>query len=522
LLGANIRSKLAAMRRALNRAITIVGLVVATLALAAWILYDGARVDTAGTLGFENELSIPPLLEPEADREGRKVFDLEMQEGTIELIPGQRTATWGFNGSYLGPTLRATRGDEVAMRVRNELAETSTVHWHGMHLPAEADGGPHQTIDPGETWDPSWEIDQPAATLWYHPHPHGDTEEHVYRGLAGMFIVDDPEAEELALPDEYGVDDIPLIVQDKRFEDDGELSFDQGLISPIGQLGDEILVNGTSDPHLDVSTTRVRLRLLNASSARTFNFGLGDGRREFDLIATDGGLLAAPQRVDRIQLSPGERAEIVVAPEPGEDLALRSFEPDLGAVDFLNARFVGADDRFDILALRGAEELRDSPPLPGALIAQEGPDPSEAEGVRRFELGSRDINDLKMDMTRIDQTVPVDTTEIWEIENRAGIPHNFHVHDTRFEVIEYAGEPPEPALRGLKDTVLVPPGDTVRIVTRFSDYTDPSMPYMFHCHLLQHEDRGMMGQFVVVELGEDAGETPAHGEPGHNHAEDHG
>jgi len=470
--------------RILTRALLAVLCLLALLVAGAALLWAQATTSTVGDLAFANELRIPPLLEPSDG-----IFELEMQEG--------RT-TWGFNGPYLGPTLRASRGDRVEMRVRNELPESSTVHWHGMHLPAAADGGPHQMIEPGDTWRPSWTIDQPAATLWYHPHPHGRTEDHVYRGLAGMFIVDDPRERALALPRRYGVDDVPVIVQDVRF-DDGELSESQGLISPIGRMGDEILVNGTSDPHLVVTTTRVRLRLLNASTARIYAFGFA-GEREFDLIATDGGLLAAPQRLTRVQLSPGERAEVVVEVEPGEDVVLRSFEPDLGDTDAFNAHFAGGDDSFDILELRAGEELDASPPVPAALVAQEAPAAAAATEVRRFELGSRDINGLQMDMDRIDQRVPIDETEIWEIHNRAGIPHNFHVHDTRFLVLE----PKRPALGGLKDTVQVLPGETVRVVTRFSDYSDPATPYMFHCHLLQHEDRGMMGQFVVVEPGDDA------------------
>jgi FtsP/CotA-like multicopper oxidase with cupredoxin domain len=364
-------------------------------------------------------------------------------------------------------------------------------------------------IAPGKTWTPGWRIDQPAATLWYHPHLRGETKEHVYRGIAGMFILDAPAADALDLPDTYGVDDIPVIVQDKRFSDDGALSDGQGIISPIGQLGDTILVNGTADPHFEVETSRVRLRLLNASVARTYAFGFADGRT-FDLIATEGGLLDAPRELGRIQLSPGERAEIVVAFEPGEDAVLRSFKPDLGSIGFPNEHFVGADDRFDILELRAGDKLAETPPLPAMLVpAAEVLDADDAERVRHFELsGSRSINGRGMDMERIDQVVPVDQTEVWEVENSAGIPHSLHVHDTRFEVAEFAGEPPPPALSGLKDTILLPPGETARLVTRFTDYTDDEMPYMFHCHLLEHEDRGMMGQFVVVD---DAAGTGPHG-----------
>jgi blue copper oxidase len=228
------------------------------------------------------------------------VFDLRLQTGTTELIPGQKTKTWGANGSYLGPTLRASRGDEVRINVHNGLPETTTVHWHGMHLPAAADGGPHQMIEPGTTWSPEWRIDQPAATLWYHPHLMGETAKQVYRGVAGMFILDDPESQALPLPREYGVDDIPVILQDKSFNDDRSLDTSPGLISPTGLLGSDIFVNGTYARYLEVTDSRVRFRLLNASNARVYNVGCDDDR-EFELIGTDGGLLEAPEALMRIQ-----------------------------------------------------------------------------------------------------------------------------------------------------------------------------------------------------------------------------
>jgi FtsP/CotA-like multicopper oxidase with cupredoxin domain len=496
------------MRTVLTRALAGFCVLIAVLVGTGIWIWSGASQSNAGELRYENELQIPPLAEPTVDEPGRKVFDLGLQEGTAELLPGKPAETWGINGPHLGPTLRAERDDQVTVNVDNALPEATTIHWHGMHLPAEADGGPHQMIEPGERWSPSWTIDQPAASLWYHPHLMGETEDHVYRGLAGMFLLDDPEASALSLPSEYGVDDIPLIVQDKRLDDDGSLDFSQSVISPIGRLGDEILVNGTHDPYVEVADRLVRLRLLNASTARIYDIGFADGR-EFDLIGTDGGLLEAPQRISRVLLSVGERAEIVVELEAGEEAVLRSFEPDLGTNAF-EGRFAGADDSFGLLELRADETLDDSPDLPAKLAAQEGPHESEASGERRFELGNRDINGVQMDMARIDQVVEVGAREVWEVENTSGTPHNFHVHDVRFRVIDYAGEPPPAHLSGLKDTVYVPPGETVRFVTAFEDYADRSVPYMFHCHILEHEDRGMMGQFLVVEPAD----RPARGELG--------
>jgi len=485
------------MRRALLTLVVGVAIVLGAGAIGGFAYYSSARTSNVGDLDFANELAIPPLLQPR-EEDGRKIFDLTLQSGTAELLPGKSAETWGANGAYLGPTLRASRGDDVQLRVRNTLDETTTIHWHGMHLPAAADGGPHQTIAPGATWTPGWEIDQPAATLWYHPHLHRETADHVYRGLAGMFILDDERAAGLGLPDDYGVDDIPLIVQDKRLDDDGSLDFSQGLISPTGRLGDEILVNGTHDPYVEIRHELVRLRLLNASNARVYNIGFADDRR-FDLIATDGGLLETPQRLGRIQLSPGERAELVARFRPGERVVLRSFEPDL-ATDFFQARFAGGDDSFDLLQIRAAPELAPAPAVRGRLGTLEPLDAAEASRTRHFELsGNAQINGKRMDMDRIDEVVTVDTTEIWEVRNSSGTPHNFHVHDVRFRILEYAGSAPPPHLLGLKDTVYVPPDETVRFVVRFSDYTNPHHPYMFHCHVLQHEDRGMMGQFVVVD-----------------------
>jgi FtsP/CotA-like multicopper oxidase with cupredoxin domain len=287
------------VRRLLLWLLAAAALVVVAVVAVGFAFYTTADTSTVGELQFRNELTIPPLVKPTVDEDGGKVFRLVLQRGRSDILPGKTTETWGANGPYLAPTLRASRGDRVQMQVQNGLPESTTIHWHGMHLPAHADGNTHQPIATGATWSPAWTIDQPAATLWYHPHPHARTGEHVYRGVTGMFILDDPKAEQLALPDRYGVDDIPVVIQDKKFKDDGALDSAPGAISPAGLLGDHILVNGTHDPHLKVSTKRVRLRLLNASGARVYNVGLGDDR-PFHLIATDSGLLERPVRLKRL------------------------------------------------------------------------------------------------------------------------------------------------------------------------------------------------------------------------------
>jgi blue copper oxidase len=490
--------------------------VVGVVAVIGW-MYTQARIDTAGDISFDRPLQIPPLLEPDTDRDGRAVFDLQLQQGPTELLPGTETVTWGANGNYLGPTLRASRGDEVAINVANSLPEPTTLHWHGMHLPAAADGNPHQPILPGETWSPTWTINQPAATLWYHPHPHGETADHVYRGVAGLFLLDDDQHVEL--PDDYGIDDIPVILQDKRFNDNGTLDTGAHFLSTVDQLGDEILVNGTDSPYLDVERDLIRLRVLNASNGRIYNLGFDDDR-SFELIGTDGGLLEQPASLRRVQVSPGERVEILVRVDPGERTVLRSDSPDIG-LNFLKRRFSGGDDRFDLLELRAAATLAESPPVPGRLAATELPDPADAVTTRTFELSGRSrINGERMDMGRIDTVVAVDTTEVWEITNGSGNPHNFHIHDVQFRVLDLGDDPPPPHLNGPKDTVLIPPGSTVRVAVRFADYTDPDIPYMYHCHVLAHEDAGMMGQFTVVEPDE-INQAPRQTPNGASHDDDH-
>jgi blue copper oxidase len=505
-----------------KRLLLVAGVVVACVAvlgvsLGAWA-YGRADRSNVGELSFTNELAIPPLAEPTVDRDGRKVFDLRFRSGESRLVPGGPSETWGLNGTYLGPTVRAERGDRVRVDVTNGVDEPTTLHWHGMHLPARMDGSPHQTIEPGDTWSPEWTVDQPAATLWYHPHLHGETADHVYRGAAGMFIVDDPAAR-VELPDTYGVDDIPLIIQDKSFDGDGSLRRGSPAFSQVGFLGSTILVNGTYDPYVEATTELVRFRILNASNARVYDLGFPDGR-EFWQVASDSGLLERPYRTDRVQLSPGERAEIVVAVEPGDEPVLRSFAPDLGAVVPFE-RFNGGDDTFDIVQIRAASRLEPSPSLPRRLATIDRPDPSDAVTTRHFDLGGNRINRREMDLGRIDATVTDGTTEIWELTNEDGYPHSFHPHLVHFAVLSVDGREPPPELSGWKDTIYVPPGgDEIRIIARFDGYPDsgpePDPPYMFHCHVLLHEDNGMMGQYEVVAPGDEAGEprTGEHGDHG--------
>lgn len=475
-----------------------------------YLKYRDAKQTNLGDLSFKNKLAIPPLVQPDIDSTGAKHFKLTLQTGTSTFVDEREIKTWGINGSYLGPTIRASHGDEIVMEVTNSLPEDSTIHWHGAHLPAKMDGGPHQMINKGATWRPTWTIDQAAATLWYHPHPHGQTATHVYRGVAGLFFIDDEASQSAGLPEEYGVDDIPLILQDKAFNKNGSLDFQEpSFLEEVasaghqGVLGDTILVNGTYDPYLTVTTTAVRFRLLNASNARIYNLGFTDGRR-FALVATDNGLLDKPVSLTKVQISPGERVEIVASFSAGEETVLRSYEQELGAAGFLAERHAGADDVFDVMKIRAADILVSSPALPTTLPGQ--PDikvPKHAK-TRTFKLsGNKKINREEMAMDRIDAVIPAGAIEIWEVSSSE--VHSFHVHGATYRILSFGGKKPPSYLRGPKDTVLVPSSALVRLAVAFEKYTDPTFPYMFHCHILRHEDDGMMGQFTVVDPGTESG-----------------
>lgn len=470
-----------------------------TLALAGCGLFGNRTLSTIGKVDFASPLPVPPLAESHLDDDGTRVFALDAQSGSSEFLPGVQTETWGFGRPYLGPTLVANVGETVAVDVTNSLDEPTTVHWHGMHLPAEMDGGPHQLVQPGESWRPAWTVKQDAATLWYHPHPHGETEEQVGMGMAGMFILKDAAEAALPLPRDYGVDDIPVIVQDVAFDREGQLT--ESYAEFAGQLGDQLLVNGAIGPYLDVSTDVVRLRLLNASQARSYAFAFADDR-EFAMMASDGGLLEQSLPLTVIQLSPGERAEILVSMTAGESVVLQSRPQDLGGLFVGNG---GAHDSFDVLELRAAATLETRGTVPGALVPMERLDAAAASAERGFDLDSTQINGRDMEPSRIDEVVTVGSTEIWTVRNGMAAPHSFHVHDVQFQVLSVDGAAPPPQLAGWKDTVYLLPNLDYRLIMRFEDYTDPDTPYMYHCHLLRHEDGGMMGQFIVVKPGEAAG-----------------
>lgn len=465
-------------------------------------------------LDLHHKLHVPELLQPRVEN-GEKVFDLTVRQGEVEFLHGKQTKTLGYNGNYLGPTIRAHKGDKVRMNVTNNLPDSTTTHWHGMELPAMMDGAAHQLLKSGENWQPYWTVVNQAAPLWYHPHLMGKTGEQVYQGLGGMFIIDDDNSDKLDLPKSYSVDDIPLIVQDRKLDSQGQLVYEpenKDVLGHTGMHGDKILVNGTYAPYVDVPAKQVRLRLLNASNARRYNFGFEDGRT-FYQIASDGGLLEKPVARMRMILAPAERAEIVVdLTNDTKPLTLMSdaMHEENRVLRFVRTMLHSERDenqQFKIVELRPQATTEKSSPLPQKLNTIPKIDANQAVTTRLFILdpGSQTINGKKMDHSRIDQLVRKGDFEIWEISNRSGVYHPFHIHGVQFQILDRGGilptskKPPEAYEQGWKDTVNIPNAETVRVIMRMPEYSDPHLPYMFHCHILEHEDMGMMGQFMVVD-----------------------
>lgn len=499
-------------RRKLMQGASLAAAGVAAFPLSGCRAQDALQLENSGG---PKPLALPPLRKGETEQ-GERVFRLSLTPGEQEFASGIASATIGIDAPYLGPTLEMRRGERVRFHIDNNLAEGATVHWHGFELPAAADGGPHQLIRPGERWSPSFEVRQRASLYWYHSHLHRGAGPQVYAGLAAPIYVRDEEEDRVDLPSEYGVDDIPLIVQDRVIDASGRLIYPSGMHARMmGVRGDRMFVNGTQNAVFDARTPRLRLRILNGSNARFYEFSL-EGNRSMQLIASDGGLLDRPYTVRSFRLAPGERAQVILDLSAGRPLRLVASSPENGMGmmgsqgGMMGGRMMGRGQdaggsgrSFRILEIMPDGSARTGP-LPAKLASFGPPEPSLAVRTRRFVLdmgmmgAGMSINGAAMDMDVINERVPVGQWEIWEIANASMMAHPFHIHNVQFRVIDRDGRAPTPLETGFKDTVIVNPREQVRVLLRFEENTDPDRPYMYHCHILEHEDGGMMGQFVVV------------------------
>jgi blue copper oxidase len=457
----------------------------------------------------------------------------------IPILPGDPTGVWQFQGqvlkgdptaltvlerSYLGPVIRARRGQKVRIRFANEIADQTIVHWHGLHVPADMDGHPRLVIPRGETYVYEFEIRNRAGTYWYHPHPHGLTGPQVYGGLAGLFLVSDDEEEAAGLPS--GPYDIPLVLQDRAFDKSNQLIYLSGhpMDQMSGFLGDWIMVNGQPDFRLPVATRSYRLRLLNGSNSRVYRLAWQDGN-PLTVIGTDGGLLERPVQRPYVMLGPGERLELWADfsnHAVGSETALISLPFDGGMLGGgrRGRGMMGGGGyalpngaRFPIFKVRVNRRENSTSALPQRLSTIKRYNPADAvnrENPKRFYLVMRHMSwtingrTFQMEQVAPDERVAMNSMEVWEFINEGGgmgmmggmdMPHPIHLHGMQFQVLQrkgvmHAGYVDE----GWKDTVLLMPGERVKVLVRFGDY--PGL-FLYHCHNLEHEDMGMMRNYLV-------------------------
>jgi len=483
---------------------------------------------------------------------------------TIETPNGSWvTPMWRYNNNALPVIIRTMRGNAMTLNLDNQLDSNSTIHWHGFKIPAAMDGGPDTPVVASGTKAYTFTMDQPAAPLWFHPHPDMETGKQVYMGLAGVYLLEDNITKTLEANNELpsGDKDTVLLVQDRRFDGNAtdavrNLKYMDMDMDMDGMLGDTILVNGSVVPKQDVNTTRYRYRLYNVSNARNYKFALSDGST-FKVIGTDGGLLDSPTDVTSVTLGAAERVEIVIdfsnynvgdkvmlvsQPFNGDMMGMMGGMNGTGGMSGMGnmgnmmngmGNIMGAGSmtgmaangtglsimRFDI-----TQEEVDTTTLYTALPANAEIKTRNTEAdvtnatERQFlmtmgGMGSMDanasgngmpqmtfvINGKSFEPTRVDEFIAANATEIWNIRNMSPMAHPFHAHAIQYQILSRNGVPATGIDLGWKDTFLVQPGETVKVIGKFEAINTGD--YMYHCHILEHEDAGMMGYFRVGDTG---------------------
>lgn len=425
-------------------------------------------------------------------------------QATVAKINGNNISVLGYQANgILGPTIRVNRGINANINFQNSLSEESNIHWHGLKIPANMDGHPEDVIKPGSSFNYQFSINQRAGLNWYHPHPDGATARQAFQGLAGLFLINDAEEAALNLPS--GIYEIPLVIQDKRFSSSG-ITYDPTMAEIMsGYMGETITVNGEASPVAEVKTRFYRLRILNGSNARIYNLALSNNA-DLIIIGNDGGLLKNPATVKSILLAPGERLDVLLnfaGLAAGSEIFLESKV-------FNNAGNAQGKQGFRIMKFKIAETVSDGFSPPVSLSSINPISPSSSSKTRNFIItgmqmsggmnmtGIHRINGRSYDKNRIDETAAVNATEIWIFDNSQGTePHPIHLHAVHFQVLERSGGRGQliASERGWKDTVLVMPGEIVKIIIPFSTLTGV---FVFHCHNLEHEDDGMMLQYQLA------------------------
>ncbi len=471
-------------------------------------------------------LWIPPTLtEP--------TFNLNLHVTNKYYLPGSNTITYAYNnGDFWGPTLIMTNGDTVQINLTNNLPDTTTTHWHGFHIPAIMDGGPHETIPSGTTWSPTFTVLNRASTYWYHPHLHTLTQNHLGHGAGGFIIVKDAQEAALPLPRTYGVDDVPLVLTSRRFyTTTAQLNQFNVTNGATGcAYGDYELVNGvmnfgTTNVQVILPQQYVRLRLLNAEIERVYNLGFSNNLT-FYQIGTDGGLVNAPVPLTRVVLAPGERTEILLnlsTNAVGSAVNLMAFNSTASLGTQLAFAFPGQETgttgqfgsllnnvNFQILHIVVTNATANPIlALPTTLCTNTFLASSNVTKTRTITLSGGQppsgvfvFDSSPFSIHVVNQTVSLNAVEQWTIVNSSIFSHAFHIHDVEFTPLSRTGSSSvingiQAYEQGWKDTVYIQQNSTVSFLAKFDTFASPYNPFMYHCHMIDHEDEGTMAQFVV-------------------------
>lgn len=454
----------------------------------------------ANAVAAPKALWIPPKL-------SGKTFNLTLSESSKEIVSGGKTKTYSYNSTgFWGPTLFMNKGDDVSLNVTNNLSESTTTHWHGMHLPAQMDGGPMQEIKIGKTWSPKFKVMNNAATYWYHPHMHKTTQKQLALGAGGFIFVKDSIESALSLPRNYGVDDIPLALGSRTLSTTNQ-------ISTTTIYGDTMLSNGTANAVVELPAQFVRLRILNMESERVYKLGISDSRK-FYVIATDGGLVDKPIAVKRLLMAPGERYEILIDlsnDKIGSSISLKAFNKNLafgygGSEPATSGEFGSLLNNvdFDVLKIKVTKPLSGGvSTLPTMLTKNSFPSKAQSAKTRAIAITDNGpgtpftFDGKSYSMDYINQHVKLGATEAWTITNDRIFGHSFHIHDVQFKIISRSSGAIPAYENGWKDTFSIQPSETVTFLAKFDDFASSKWAYMYHCHMANHEDGGLMGQFLV-------------------------
>ncbi|HAT1569968.1 MAG: multicopper oxidase CueO [Kluyvera cryocrescens] len=488
-------------------------------------------------------LPIPPLLTADANNQ----IVLNVQAGQSQF-GGKTATTWGYNGSLLGPAIRLEQWKPATVKISNGLKEETTVHWHGLEVSGDVDGGPQGIIQPGASRTVSFTPTQRAATCWFHPHQHGKTGHQVAMGLAGLVLIDDEDTRKLMLPKQWGIDDIPVIMQDKKFTAAGEIDYQLDIMSAaVGWFGDTLLTNGVQYPQHAPPRGWVRLRLLNGCNARSLTIAASD-KRALYVIASDGGLLAEPVQVNELPMLMGERFEVLVDVRDGKPfdlvtlpvtqmgMAVAPFDkavpilrvqpvgipgsgtlpdslasmPALPSLDGLTQRKLqlSMDPMLDMMGMQALMKKYGNQAMSGmdhGDMMGHGGMKMDHGGMGNMHHGAGGFdfhNANRINGQAFDMNVPMFAAakgqyERWVISGEGDMMlHPFHIHGTQFRILRENGQAPAAHRSGWKDTVRVE-GGVSEVLVKFDHEASKENMYMAHCHLLEHEDTGMMLGFTV-------------------------